>query len=87
MSTATSAQPSIFSPKHPVSVTVVEAIKNFMKVQNVSKADIVANSHLTARSLDKKLNHKSLLMVRDIFAIARVLDVSPSALFAAADNH
>lgn len=86
MSTVSTAQPSILSPKHPVSVAAVEAIKNCMEIQKVSKAEIVASSHLTARTLEKKLNHKSLLMVKDIFAFARVLDVSPSFLFAAADS-
>ncbi|SEE20826.1 hypothetical protein SAMN04489740_0884 [Arthrobacter alpinus] len=86
MNIATTDQPRIFSPKHPVSVAVVEAIKNCMDVRKVSKADIVANSHLTSRTLDKKLKHKSPLMVSDIFAFARILGVCPSVLFAAADN-
>ncbi|WP_157374912.1 hypothetical protein [Arthrobacter alpinus] len=43
MSTAITAQPSIFSPKHPVSLAVVEAIKDCMNALKISEADIVAN--------------------------------------------
>lgn len=86
MNTAIETTPSIFSPLHPTSVRMVEAIKTYMDIQKVSKADIVSNSRLTERALEKKLNHKSVLRVSDIFTFARVLDVCPSLLFAAADN-
>lgn len=87
MSTAPATPPSILSPRHSVSVRMIESIKEHMKDQQVSRADIVASTHLTKRSLEKKLNHRSRLMVLDIFAITRVLNLDPSIVFAAADSH
>ncbi|AIX99791.1 hypothetical protein ART_0193 [Arthrobacter sp. PAMC 25486] len=57
-----------------------------MKSIGTTRAEIVAGTHLSSRALGKKLNYQSVLNIRDFFAIARILDVSPSSLIAAAES-
>lgn len=57
-----------------------------MNAKQVTEADIAACTHLNARTVGEKLKCQSVLNIRDFPAIARVLDVSPDTLIAAADS-